>query len=620
MGVRVSDRTGEAGGSHRWLLTFVVGGLVILVALIGLLLFVGRYGVKPDFFTPIESLQPTFDVSYADGSEVFHGEGDFGLVHKGDRVSMRATLSRIHGNQELYIPLYNAIVDVYLDGEALFLDSYNPNDLADHYGNRLYEVPLPERTAPSELLVEVRAVESLSRRELMNMGLARAGDGWKFILEGKVGIFTLFLVLIVLASVSTVAFAVQGIMQRKVPLGLPVALFELVLTSWYFGVLHMFNLIVEDPELCAKAEYFALYLIPLPLALFIYKAIGESRLRRAVIWAFWAYFAYYVVVTGIELSTIQLNYSDMTSSMHPIAGTVLIVLVAALFGGMQDDREDDGAGPVFILRAGAVVSVICGMAELGRYALMKVTPWRSPLVVNGLSLIAVAVILSFTIAVVTYLIETSRAEFALRIERAKLMELAYKDQLTGLPNRAECHRRIDRMEADDVHDYTMAFIDLNNLKDANDRFGHNTGDELLRSIARVIESVFGEHGFCARWGGDEFVACVFGPPELGERLIAEFEQRLDEADRTSGLPVKLSAACGSVVSTADDPRNPTEALRGADSAMYEKKKRAKQGRDAAGEGESVDAAGSSADGASADAADASVADRGPDGAEAGASS
>ena len=155
------------------------------------------------------------------------------------------------------------------------------------------------------------------------------------------------------------------------------------------------------------------------------------------------------------------------------------------------------------------------------------------------------------------------------------MFLAYRDALTNMPNRASCYKRIEEMEEQGIKEYTMVFIDINNLKTANDVYGHETGDALLKMTAENIKDIFSENGFCARWGGDEFVACVFDKENDAKRRIEKFEKRLANEDAAGTFPFKVSAACGHKYISEKNYMDPIEAIRQADAIMYENKKRMK---------------------------------------------
>jgi diguanylate cyclase (GGDEF)-like protein/PAS domain S-box-containing protein len=165
---------------------------------------------------------------------------------------------------------------------------------------------------------------------------------------------------------------------------------------------------------------------------------------------------------------------------------------------------------------------------------------------------------------------------------SRLAHQAHHDPLTGLPNRvlfiefltvalARARRRDSAV--------AVLFLDLDRFKFVNDSFGHDTGDELLTSLARRLQSVVRPGDTIARFGGDEFVvlcedldatASRLQAIEVAERLIAAVEQPFS----CQGQPQFLSASIGIALSNGTDDRS--EALvRDADAAMYRAKERGK---------------------------------------------
>lgn len=99
------------------------------------------------------------------------------------------------------------------------------------------------------------------------------------------------------------------------------------------------------------------------------------------------------------------------------------------------------------------------------------------------------------------------------------------DPLTGLPNRKAGSDYLSAQIArarTESRPVSLVFLDIDNFKLFNDRFGHRMGDEVLRLVGGSLEKFFHSVGFVARWGGEEFVAVVPG------RTMAE---AADIADR-----------------------------------------------------------------------------------------
>lgn len=161
-------------------------------------------------------------------------------------------------------------------------------------------------------------------------------------------------------------------------------------------------------------------------------------------------------------------------------------------------------------------------------------------------------------------------------QRAELERQALTDTLTGIPNRALLMDRLGMAIAQAGRDgkrVALAVIDIDGLKEINDQFGHLSGDETLRTVARNMVEQVRSADTVARLGGDEFAA-IFHIDETDEALHA-IAQRLMEALTDSvqigGERVSISASIGFAL-YPDDATNAEDLLRRADIAMYRGKR------------------------------------------------
>ena len=160
-----------------------------------------------------------------------------------------------------------------------------------------------------------------------------------------------------------------------------------------------------------------------------------------------------------------------------------------------------------------------------------------------------------------------------------LRDLAFHDHLTGLANRALLDDRLAVAIADTRRRKELLgliYLDIDEFKPINDRFGHDCGDEVLRIVAKRLTHAVRETDTVARVGGDEFVVVL---PRVGTReSLGETAQKLADA---VGQPIE--AGCASITVTVsvgvtcyvpaeDDARS---LMTKADLAMYD----AKQYRD-----------------------------------------
>jgi diguanylate cyclase (GGDEF)-like protein len=124
----------------------------------------------------------------------------------------------------------------------------------------------------------------------------------------------------------------------------------------------------------------------------------------------------------------------------------------------------------------------------------------------------------------------------------------------------------------------VLFCDLDRFKDINDRYGHAAGDELLRQIARRLQSTVRGVDTVARFAGDEFVMLCEGLSSdaevalIAERVLSEFARPFD----IGGVSVRVGCSVGAA--TSGDPTVTTDdLLRRADAAMYRAKMRGRGG-------------------------------------------
>ncbi|MGN6482926.1 MAG: diguanylate cyclase domain-containing protein [Thermomicrobiales bacterium] len=161
---------------------------------------------------------------------------------------------------------------------------------------------------------------------------------------------------------------------------------------------------------------------------------------------------------------------------------------------------------------------------------------------------------------------------------AILSRQAMVDELTGLPNRRAAIEHITTaLERDaqggEIHRLCVMFLDLNGFKGINDRYGHAAGDAVLAEVGRRLLAEFDGYTFVARFGGDEFIACVerttsHRATHLARRLI----QRVAEPIEVDGVRHVVSAEVGLAMS-GDSLRETPTLVRAADLALYAAKAR-----------------------------------------------
>ena len=153
----------------------------------------------------------------------------------------------------------------------------------------------------------------------------------------------------------------------------------------------------------------------------------------------------------------------------------------------------------------------------------------------------------------------------------ELQRLSTTDTLTGLANRKlGTDLIISRLE--DAKTGALCFMDLNRFKSINDRFGHQTGDEVIRSFGEVLETAVSDSDVAMRLGGDEFM--VFLNDVSDKEQAEEFARSLSA--KTAGIVIpgydeKLTVSIGIKILHGGESFD--ELYSAADGLMYQAKSR-----------------------------------------------
>jgi diguanylate cyclase (GGDEF)-like protein/PAS domain S-box-containing protein len=161
----------------------------------------------------------------------------------------------------------------------------------------------------------------------------------------------------------------------------------------------------------------------------------------------------------------------------------------------------------------------------------------------------------------------------------QLVDQAFYDSLTGLPNRALLHDRVAQALARlgrMGETIAVLFVDLDDFKRVNDSLGHHAGDSLLVCAAQRLRAAIRAADTVARLGGDEFVVLLEDlggratdeATEIAQRILEKFEHPF----MISGNECVVSASVGVAIASTASPLDAASLLRDADVAMYRAKR------------------------------------------------
>lgn len=168
-------------------------------------------------------------------------------------------------------------------------------------------------------------------------------------------------------------------------------------------------------------------------------------------------------------------------------------------------------------------------------------------------------------------ISLEEANKLLIFKKKKLEEVAYKDYLTGLPNRYALNKYWDNHITSEDEEVAVLFLDLDRFKLINDSLGHDVGDQMIQESAKRIQAVINPNDIVSRTGGDEFIVLLKDTNSNGARLVAKkILDSFSDPIVAEGHTLYTQASIGISLYPHHDTEKST-LIRFADQAMYEAK-------------------------------------------------
>jgi diguanylate cyclase (GGDEF)-like protein len=172
--------------------------------------------------------------------------------------------------------------------------------------------------------------------------------------------------------------------------------------------------------------------------------------------------------------------------------------------------------------------------------------------------------------------ELKRTLITLEEYNNKLKQISENDEMTGLLNRrgflsrAIHHSNLSKRQKTE---FLIVFIDVDNLKKINDKYGHYTGDEAIILSSAVLKETFRDIDIICRLGGDEFIVMAVNSAESNiDSIKSRIENKLDEYNTKLEKPFVLSFSIGFCSSKNHENMTIEEMMKSADDDFYKNKK------------------------------------------------
>ncbi|MBD3921252.1 EAL domain-containing protein [Paenibacillus sp. PR3] len=272
---------------------------------------------------------------------------------------------------------------------------------------------------------------------------------------------------------------------------------------------------------------------------------------------------HYIGMAAVSIPGVTMNYDPFYWTLSVLVA--IAVSYAALF---IMNRFRSGLQGLFLSKM--VAAVLMGLAVCGMHytGMASVTFWCSvPSIADAAEDNNIYLLGIVTLSIATLLLVSWGAMF---IDRAFLERMAYKDQLTGLPNRYELSRRFESFLSQSSRG-AILFIDIDQFKSINDTLGHDIGDLLVLDASRRFEALANKQLMVFRIGGDEFLLIAEGADQTqAQRLAQRLLSRINQPFYIEGNELFVSCSIG-IALYPEHGSDRSSLMRSADAAMYEAK-------------------------------------------------
>ena len=337
-------------------------------------------------------------------------------------------------------------------------------------------------------------------------------------------------------------------------------LISIYVSIWAFTELHIVDMFSTHKQATSCLCYMIITILVNPVLVFSLETLNSKRTLAYYI-GFFASFAFFIVVFILNVFRI-VDFNQSINYAHIFLFYAAFLMLVSVFQNITSKR------PKFekiLIITGFSTVTICGCLDM---ILSKVIfyPDNSKATKFGMILfVAIFGILSI-LQIIMQAKKNSELEF--------ISQLAYKDGLTGIANRTSYEEHLEKLEKANTQ-FCIVMFDINNLKNANDKFGHNQGDILIKGAAKIIDNAFSPFAKVFRIGGDEFAAVIEGNENINKMDFAfnEISFKTNEFNRKKECMANLKIAYGSQIS--ENAENPNSVMEKADEKMYRCKKEMK---------------------------------------------
>lgn len=548
-------------------INYILVGIVFgIVALMCLTLVSSKLLKKPE-----NALIPDIShivVTHDDGTSDYYDSNNIERTRKNDTILVYVQMpaSPGDGNYSLFSSAYNNIVTVRYQERILFSYGEEPYKKGQQIGNVFICADIPDEAWGNIIEIEQKNVDYSTSESVPPIKIYRSSDRNAFLLEGSKLIYFMsvtFLVISCIVLILILCWRNNKILKNR---GLVLILLISSAMLWSMGYQKLFFVTEDNSPLICNIEYIGISITPLSFCLFMYETETGKKIKKVLRIELIFYLVLFMTCLLLNFLTENYHYCRTLPLVH--ASIIIAFLTVAVYFIIASTPKDKY---IKNFRIGTIVFAVFVIVDMVVYYLVAtgIINQTISFIPFGMSVYILILSFSYLNYIVDFMIDFK--------DKERLQKLAYTDGMTGVSNRRACLDRISTLNSSSSP-YGVVFVDVNNLKLANDKYSHDVGDKLICMMAESLSVSFGNECFIGRYGGDEFIVCINSVKNMKdeiEKKLKDFQHILDGVNNKQVFPFEVSAACGYALSSENPGKNASEILGIADQNMYENKKKMK---------------------------------------------
>ncbi len=444
-------------------------------------------------------------------------------------------------------------VEVLLDGERIYTYGMEERSWGKSPGSYWHVVDIPEGSAGKTLTIRHLISYDSIRDNIPTIRYGSHGECVETKILDMLPVLVLNCIIIFCGMICIFLHIERTPKRKRAELGslLCLGLFAILVAVWSLRQCGFLQLLIPNGGVLYFIDLQVLLLFPALIDLFIY-TICEERHKTG----FAAFAGAYLLCVAVETVLQLLGVADMFELLFLTHGLILVNVLYLFWAIWQEGRDvpepDIRSESVEENEAGSSLDFARRFEreaggkqreEKGHLPQMKLP--LCILVASGimemisyyislLKEVSVFMALGTMIFIVMLMWQRVHEYYDIELEEEKLAyfeKLARTDMLTGALNRNAYEEELKTLaKSGDLNERCAIVFDLNNMKGINDNYGHEKGDQALKTCYQCISEAFGEYGRCYRIGGDEFV------------FLGKKNERIRKAVEQFGEAIKREAA------------------------------------------------------------------------------